>query len=271
MHLGDAELVGDAALRHVLEEAHVEDGPLAFGQPAQPLLGGLAVDDDVVGRIRRRAEGVRETVAVVPAESSASSDRVLKLSSASIPALTSSSVRPVWAAISATVGSGLPGLSVSSRRATPHLVAQFLDPAGHPQRPHPVPEVPLHLTGDGGHRVALEGAPREGSNRSIAFTSPRAATWRRSSIDSPRSRKRPAIRWAMGSHAVTSSSRTASRSGPSSSTASRAKRPPRPVRRRADASRVRWAEWAGPARWASPAGCPSPCVRARRVDWSTNR
>ncbi|CAM5247963.1 hypothetical protein STENM327S_01361 [Streptomyces tendae] len=64
----------------------------------------------------------------------------------------------------------------------------------------------------------------------------------------------PGVRWAMGSQAVTSSSRTASRSGPSGSPARRPKRAmvsgASSCRRRAEAfeGSAGWADWGVPGR-----------------------
>lgn len=56
VHLRKAGLLSYAALRHVLEEAQIENGPLALRELAQLRLGRLAVDDRLVGGVGRAEE-----------------------------------------------------------------------------------------------------------------------------------------------------------------------------------------------------------------------
>lgn len=64
VHLRETELPGDAILRHLAEEPHVEDLPLAFGQRPQQRAERLTVDDHVEAGLRA-TESVGQWVAVL--------------------------------------------------------------------------------------------------------------------------------------------------------------------------------------------------------------
>src|ERR1051325_8604490 len=51
VHLGETDPLPYPALRHVLEEAQVEDVAVALGEVAQPFAGGLTLGDEVKARV----------------------------------------------------------------------------------------------------------------------------------------------------------------------------------------------------------------------------
>jgi hypothetical protein len=101
---------------------------------------------------------------------------------------------PSSAASSIEVG-GRPSRAVScSRRAGTRMLG-LVQRARQPHGRMPVAQVPLHLTGDGGHGEGDELLAALGSKRSIAFSSPMDPACTRSSCSAPRR----SCRWASAS------------------------------------------------------------------------
>ncbi|GHB46434.1 hypothetical protein GCM10010331_37390 [Streptomyces xanthochromogenes] len=156
MHLRDAEILRDPALGHLPEEPHVEDLPFALGQAAQARLDGLAVDYDVEGRVGA-PQGVAQAVSLaIPREFGVQGKRAEAVDGFEPRSDLVLGHAGVRREIRRTGPLGRAVRGELLRRRT-HATPQVLYPARHMKGPHVVAEVPLDLTGDGGHGVTLEG------------------------------------------------------------------------------------------------------------------